>query len=448
LTVSNLAGGGYQVTATYEGNQTLGSSSSYPVALTVVDGHVLTRTRLAATPDTITVGQPVTLTATVFSGGGYYPTGTVTFREGNTVLGTAQVDSAQQARLTVNNLTVGTHAITASYTGTAMFMNSSTDPRTITVNPIGINRMATDVRFGPTNGTVIAGLPVTLTAIVSTTNVSKGVMATGGTVTFREGNVVIGTGQVTNGVATLTTTFATRGVHSVIASYSGTNTFAESTSRPNFVTVRGADVRASLSVDGRQGQATLTAVITPRDAASGMPTGRVVFFDGTNQLATVDVVNGRAIWTGTTGYGSQTFRAVFQGTGAFNDTTSPSVNYSVRYPVSITLNAPLPPAGGFSTFAVTVTPLTPGAPPANGRVTFMEGSTQLGTVAVVNGVAQLRVGNNGAAYRYFTAVYQGGDLYESGTPTPVIYGTPTGTSTDRVATMPPIQQVQPLPTAV
>ncbi len=337
-------------------------------------------------------------------------------------------------------------SITASFTGSDMYMNSVTDARTVTITPPTNQRSATSVRVTSSEARINVGRPITLTANVTT--LATGATATGGTVTFRDGNTVIGTSQVTNGIATLSTTFATRGVHAITATYAGIPGFSGSNSRATYVTVRGVDVTTSLTVDGRHGQATLTAVVTPRDAGSGSPTGRLVFFDGANQLGSVEVTNGRAVWTGTTGYGSRTFRAVFQGTGAFNDISSPSVNYSIRYPVSMTLIAPQPPANGFSTFIFTVTPLTPGAPPANGRVTFMEGSTQLATVPVVNGVAQLRVGSNGRAYRYFTAVYQGGDLYESGTPTPVVYGTPTGTSTDRVAPMPPIQLVHALPTAI
>lgn len=447
LTVNNLAAGGYQVTATYEGNGPLGSSTSYPVALTVVGQQIGTQIRLAASASTINAGQPVTLTATVFAGGGYYPTGTVTFTDGTTVLGTAQLDAAQQARLTVSNLSAGGHAITATYGGSAMFLASTSPVRNVNVDQQNNQRIATDVRLSSSVTTTNANQPVTLSAFVIST-MNKGVLPPGGTVTFRVGKVVIGTSQVVNGEANLTTTFAIRGVHAVTATYSGTSTFAEGTSRSTYITVRGLDVTANLTVEGRQGQATLTAVLRQSDSRSGVPTGRVVFFDGATQLGSVEVVNGRAAWTGATGYGPRTFRAVFQGSGAFNDISSPSVNYSIRYPVSIALNAPLPPANGLSTFTVTVTPLTPGAPPANGRVTFMEGSTQLATVAVINGVAQIRVGDNGQSYRYFTAVYQGGDLYESGTPTPVVYGTPTGTSTDRVAPMPKVESVHQVSQAI
>jgi hypothetical protein len=59
-------------------------------------------------------GQSVTFTATVT---GVSPTGTVTFTDGATVLGTAALNSNGQATFTTSSLTVGSHAITAVYSG-------------------------------------------------------------------------------------------------------------------------------------------------------------------------------------------------------------------------------------------------------------------------------------------------------------------------------------------
>jgi hypothetical protein len=61
----------------------------------------------------------VTFTATISSSAGS-PTGTVTFKQGSTVLGTAPVATnggEQQASLAVAGLHAGTHAVTAVYSG-------------------------------------------------------------------------------------------------------------------------------------------------------------------------------------------------------------------------------------------------------------------------------------------------------------------------------------------
>ena len=59
-------------------------------------------------------GQPVTLTATV---NGADPTGTVTFSDSTTTLGTAALNGNGQASFTTSNLDVGTYAVGAYYAG-------------------------------------------------------------------------------------------------------------------------------------------------------------------------------------------------------------------------------------------------------------------------------------------------------------------------------------------
>jgi hypothetical protein len=60
----------------------------------------------------------------------YTPTGTVTFLDGNTVLGTAALDATGTAVLTTSTLTGGQHNITASYSGDAVTSASVSSPIT------------------------------------------------------------------------------------------------------------------------------------------------------------------------------------------------------------------------------------------------------------------------------------------------------------------------------
>lgn len=53
------------------------------------------------------------------------PTGTVTFLDGNQVLGAGQVDGSSQASLSTSLLTAATHSITASYSGDSVFLANS-----------------------------------------------------------------------------------------------------------------------------------------------------------------------------------------------------------------------------------------------------------------------------------------------------------------------------------
>ena len=65
----------------------------------------------------------MTFTATVTSRGGT-PTGTVTFKDGSSTLGTGTVSSGK-AKLTTSKLSVGTHTITAVYGGSTDFSGST-----------------------------------------------------------------------------------------------------------------------------------------------------------------------------------------------------------------------------------------------------------------------------------------------------------------------------------
>jgi hypothetical protein len=73
-----------------------------------------------------TVGTPVTFTATVtpLSGGGT-PTGTITFKDGTTTIGSSSVNAGGVATLSTSALTAGTHSMTAVYGGDLSFQPST-----------------------------------------------------------------------------------------------------------------------------------------------------------------------------------------------------------------------------------------------------------------------------------------------------------------------------------
>jgi uncharacterized repeat protein (TIGR01451 family) len=85
-----------------------------------------TTTSEISSPNPSTVGQSVTFTATVMSGGSPVTTGTVTFKEGATVLAAnVSVNASGQASFSSSTLAEGNHVITATYNGTASFATSS-----------------------------------------------------------------------------------------------------------------------------------------------------------------------------------------------------------------------------------------------------------------------------------------------------------------------------------
>jgi len=99
-----------------------------------------------------TVGQSVTLTATVSSGSGT-PGGTVQFKDGSTSLGSAQtLNGSGQASLATTSLTQGSHTITAVYSGNGTYAGSTSPGMTQTVN----TAMSTAVLV-PSNGATVSG---------------------------------------------------------------------------------------------------------------------------------------------------------------------------------------------------------------------------------------------------------------------------------------------------
>jgi hypothetical protein len=93
------------------------------VALTVT--QIPTTLALTANPASATAGTPVTITATVsYPATRLLPSGTMTIKDGSTTIATlALVDGA--ASFTTSTLAVGTHPLSASYSGDANFVKSS-----------------------------------------------------------------------------------------------------------------------------------------------------------------------------------------------------------------------------------------------------------------------------------------------------------------------------------
>lgn len=96
---------------------------------TTDDEKTATTTSLGSSPNPSLSGQSVTFTATVTAGA----TGTVTFKEGATTLGTSTL-SGTTATFTTAFYSVGTHAVTAQYNGDANYLGSTSSAANQVVN--------------------------------------------------------------------------------------------------------------------------------------------------------------------------------------------------------------------------------------------------------------------------------------------------------------------------
>lgn len=196
-----------------------GNTSEFSQCLSGPGGPSPTTTTVVSSLNPSTFGQSVTFTATV--AGGTAPTGTVQFKDGATNLGAPVMLTGTTATFTTAALSVGTHPITAVYSGDSSNGGSSSPAVSQVVNGAAPGATTTSV-VSSLNPSMV-GQSVTFTATVNVTNPT-------GTVQFDDGANVLGTGAVSAGTATLTTSTLALGSHPITAIYSGDATNATSTS--------------------------------------------------------------------------------------------------------------------------------------------------------------------------------------------------------------------------
>src|SRR5262249_44785880 len=157
----------------------------------------------------------VTFTAIVT--GGSSATGTVTFMDGSTTLGTQLLNGSGQAGFTTSSLSVGSHSITAEYGGDATHDVSTSAALTQVVSPA-----TTTLQLVSNLNPSTFGQPVTFTATLNQPSAT-------GTVKFNDGMLTLATVSLSGGSASFTTSALTGGSHSISAAYSGDTNFGSST---------------------------------------------------------------------------------------------------------------------------------------------------------------------------------------------------------------------------
>ena len=131
FTTKTLSPGNNRITAVYGGSTDFAGSTSSVLNQAV--NPASTTTTLTSSQNPSTSGQLVTFTATVTSSGGT-PTGSVTFKDGSSTLGTGKLNSSAKATFSTSTLSVGSHSITAVYGGNLEFGTSTSAVLTQTVN--------------------------------------------------------------------------------------------------------------------------------------------------------------------------------------------------------------------------------------------------------------------------------------------------------------------------
>ncbi len=319
-------------------------------------------------------GGSITFTARL-TGNCNVPTGTVTFLDGATVIGTGVLDNAGVASFPTAFLVVGVHNITATYPGDFNF-DDSTSPilvQVITGDPTATSLM---VSLNPTT----AFSPITVSSVVSS---QYGTPT--GSVVFQAGNRVLATAALdANGRATATVSTLGAGTYSITAEYMADTRFQVSISPVVLEIVVGSDSVTALSssVNPVFINQPITFMASVRAGqGSNVPMGSVQFLDGTAVIGNAPLSNGVASFvTVNLSLGAHSIVARYQGSSNFNPSSAALTEIINVIGTSLGLTASPNPANGGQAVTLTASAasLVPGTIPS-GLVSFRDGTTILGT---------------------------------------------------------------------
>ena len=438
LTTSTLASAIHSITAAYSGDSRFGPSVSSPLLQIVNKAASATTVLSALNPSAF--GQPITLSATVTPLYGGTVTGTATFYDGISALGTCNI-VGNIAALSGIVLTTGQHTITAIYSGDTNFLGSTSASLTQNVNPA----MSTTSLVASANPVAINQ---SVTYMATVTSLYGG--AVSGAVNFKDGNQTT-TVAIVGGIATLDKMYSAVGTHEITAIYTGDNNNAGSTSGTLREYVARLPV-ASKTVVTTSGSPSLvgqpvTFTATINSVYGTIPNGETVtFYDGAEVLGAETTTSDVAtLTTSTLSAATHSIRAKYAGDSTFESSIGSVKQVVNRYKTTTMLTSGPNPSnyGEAVTLRAQVTTTAVIAP--TGTVTFKSGTTTLADEALnTSGVATLNTTTLAVGNHSITATYNGNSANEKSisttlsqtvnqaavsmslrsTPNPSAYGTP------------------------
>ena len=278
--ILTFTAGSHSLSASYAGDASFNASASTtPATFTI--SQAATTISLSVAAQTVQLGSALALSATL--GGtscGNPPTGTITFFDGTTQLGTPQpvqgqnpIACAIQASglLVTSAFPQGVSSLTAKYSGDTNYVAATSAAQTIDAQEPAIATLTAS----PT--TIQQGQSVTLTAVEA--GINKGGPAPTGIVLFffNSGPTAgqLGTATLSNGQAQLTTTALPAGNITITTGYNGDTNYSSGSEGSVVVQVNpGPDFSVTFAPP---------AVIVPSQGASG---STVLTVTGTNGFNT------------------------------------------------------------------------------------------------------------------------------------------------------------------
>jgi hypothetical protein len=405
ISTTTLTVGVDSIKAVYSGDTNFSSSSAL---LNQTVNQASTTLGLSSSANPSTLGEAITFTALITPQFGGQASGTVTFKDGSAILGSAPV-SNDAANFTSSALTVGTHSITTVYGGDGNFTGSTS----AALSQVVTKASTTTLLISSINPSV-SGKSVTFTATVS----SPGGTPTG-KVQFFNGTTSLSTVTLSGGVGKYTTSTLPFGTNVITAAYEGDANNNPSTSAPvdQVVLIATTTTLTSSPNPSVYGQPVLlTATVT--SSAGAPPNGETVTFQqGSTVLGTGTLNGGTATFSvSTLAVGTKGLNAVYSGDSKFNTSTSSTVSQVIDIATSATslVSSQNPAAFGQSvTLTATVAPQFTGTP--TGTVTFMNGTATLKAVTLSGGIASYTTTTLAVGPESITAVYKGSTSFSGST---------------------------------
>ena len=402
----------YMVSAVYLGGPNYQASTSAVINQVVnLIQNVKTTTTLSSSGTPSYISQPVTFIATVSPTSGTVPDGElVTFYDGANTLGSAPTANGA-ATLVTSSLPMGVNSITATYPGDGSYLTST-------------SRVYTQVvKLGPTTttlssslGTSTFGQQITFTVTVAP---QAGTGTPTGKVTIKNGSIVIGSANLSNGTGSLTTSSLPAGSLSLSASYAGDADFAgSSVTFPQTVAVATTTTALTSTPNPSSLNQTVTFTATVTGQYGGTIGGTVTFTQNGNSLGDATPVRGKAtVTTAFSTTGTFPVIATYSGDASNAGSASAAINQVVgNTSTTTTLTSSGTPAyvGQTVTFTATVTSSS-GTVPDGEAVTFYDGSANIGASSTINGIATLATSTLATGTHSVKATYAGDSTFKTST---------------------------------
>jgi hypothetical protein len=323
FSTSALALGSHSITARYTGDNQHNASVSPAFVQTVSKGNTSVGVSLTAGSNPAIFGDSLTFTATVAPASA---TGTVTFFDGANAISGELPLAGGWASLTISGLPIGTHSITAQYSGDDGLNPSTSAPFLQTVNSPKPTPVVAVVLSAGANPSVF-GDALTFSASVAPASAT-------GTVVFFDGTVAIsGNLPLNSGTVSFSTNLLSGGAHTITAQYSGDATFNGAVSPALIQTVNKVSTEVDLELSlGASAFTSGTPLTFIANIKPGAGSGSVVFFDGDTAIsALIPVNNGSAsLTTASLAVGPHAIRAQYSGDANFSASSSQVHKLSIK----------------------------------------------------------------------------------------------------------------------